>query len=160
MDQWYYVAGVIDPDVTETISMYLSDGVTLFRSDSVFRDAGYATQNIKQRNGGYDLGVVLFGGSRLQTFDDVTLYDEPFDDNSFLVQVLGIPEPTSLAFLGLDGLLLARHRQHIYGDRSLGWYRFALEAVRQSGDHARQQGQIKEMGCGLLPVSAWPPVGR
>ena len=57
--------------------------------------------------------MVLFGGSRLQTFDDVTLYDEPFDENSFLVQVLGIPKPTSLAFLGLDGLLLARLKQHI-----------------------------------------------
>ena len=55
--------------------------------------------------------MVLFGGSRLQTFDDVTLYDEPFDENSFLAQVLGIPEPTSLALLGLGGLLLAKRRR-------------------------------------------------
>ena len=119
MDQWYYVAGVIDPDVTETISVYLSDGVTILQSASVFRDAGYATQNIKQRNDGYDLGVVrmdgsaVYGGGCIQTLDNVTLYDEPFDEKSFLVQVLGIPEPTSLAVLGLGGLLLARRRQYI-----------------------------------------------
>ena len=66
---------------------------------------------------GYDLGVVRmngfaqFGGGRLRTLDDVTLYDEPFDEKSFLVQVLGIPEPTSLAVLGLGGLLLTRRRR-------------------------------------------------
>ena len=52
-----------------------------------------------------------FAGGRIQTLDDVTLYDEPFDQKSFLVQVLGIPEPTSLTVLTLGALLLARRRR-------------------------------------------------
>ena len=56
-------------------------------------------------------GFTQFGGGRLRTLDDVTLYDEPFDENSFLAQVLGIPEPTSLALLGLGGLLLVKRRR-------------------------------------------------
>ena len=41
----------------------------------------------------------------------------------------------------------------------------ALEAVRQTGEHTRRQGQIKEMGGGLFPASpyglvSWAKVNR
>ena len=47
----------------------------------------------------------------------------------------------------------------------MGWYRCALEAVRQTGEHTRRQGQIKEMGGGLFPASpyglvSWAKVNR
>ena len=49
-------------------------------------------------------------------------------------------------------------------DRSLGWYRCDLEAVRQTGEHTHQQGRIKAMGA-LFPDSpyglvSWAKVNR
>ena len=46
----------------------------------------------------------------------------------------------------------------------MGWYRFALEAVRQTGEHTHLQDQIKEMGA-LFPDSlyglvSWAKVNR
>ena len=37
---------------------------------------------------------------------------------------------------------------NIYRDRSLVWYHFALELVRQTGSHTHPQDGIKEMGGG------------
>ena len=49
------------------------------------------------------------------TLDEVKAFDMMNDPNSFLVSVLGIPEPTSLAVLALGGLLLARRRRRMQG---------------------------------------------
>ena len=53
------------------------------------------------------------GGHTNAVMDEVKVFDQMFDPNSYLVSVLGIPEPSSVAVLGLGGLLLARRRQHI-----------------------------------------------
>ena len=45
------------------------------------------------------------------TIDNVRIFDLAFDPNSDLVQVFGIPEPSSLAVLVLGGLLLTRRRR-------------------------------------------------
>ena len=45
------------------------------------------------------------------TLDEVKVFDMMNDPNSFLVTVLGLPDPTSLAMLGLGALLLARRRR-------------------------------------------------
>lgn len=53
------------------------------------------------------------GGTGNWALDNFTIYDQPFDLNSYLVQELGIPELTSLAVLALGGLLLTRRRQRM-----------------------------------------------
>ena len=53
------------------------------------------------------------GGRTNAVIDEVKVFDQMFDPNSYLVSVLGIPEPSSVAVLGLGGLLLARRRQHL-----------------------------------------------
>ena len=140
-DRWYYAAGVYEPPILERdangdvlwgdpypnkplglpvntietglVSVYVWDG-TILSSDSavadsilVYGDAGnaYDVDNFRLR-GGYCCGV---GG--VTALDDFSIYDIAFDPNSFLVSVLGIPEPSSLAVLGIGGLLLARRRR-------------------------------------------------
>ena len=112
-EKWYYVAGVMDPIDEKKTWIYLADGAGLIDSDSRFRDEPYTN---RFRGGGrYDDRVRLNGNyvtsGKAISVDDVTVYDQPFDPNSYLVQVLGIPEPTSLAILGISTLLLARRRQ-------------------------------------------------
>ena len=110
-EQWYYVAVVLDPDNGNNY-IYLSDGTEMW-SNSQARNTGFiggwtpesAMVDRVRLNGNY----VSLGGA--YTLDDVRIFDLAFDPNSDLVQVFGIPEPTSLAALVLGGLLLARRRR-------------------------------------------------
>ena len=105
-EQWYYVAGVFDPLGTQTINIYISDGTTIWSDTSTRTEARVISLTDRFRlNGNFvELGVAL-------ALDNFTIYDTPFDPNSELIQLFGVPEPTSLAMLGLGGLLLARRRQ-------------------------------------------------
>ena len=58
------------------------------------------------------LNGIGMGGADV-TLDDITVFDDAFDPQSFLFQELGIPEPASLTVLALGGLLLTRRRQRV-----------------------------------------------
>ena len=105
-EQWYYIGFVLDTEVTGTSWIYVSDGTEVW-SHSQARNTGLITgEGPRLRiNGNYVTG----GGD--YTIDNVRIFDLAFDPNSDLVQVFGIPEPTSLAALVLGGLLLARRRR-------------------------------------------------
>ena len=90
-------------------TLYIYDGTTVL-SDSRERPFGYLNvfghpNNVLDRvrlNGNYVVG----GGNA--TLDDWRVFDEAFDPQSFLVETLGIPEPSTLAILGLGALTLLR----------------------------------------------------
>ena len=107
-EQWYYLAVVLDTDITGTSWIYVSDGTEVW-SHSQARNTGLITgEDPRLRiNGNYVTG----GGD--YTIDNVRIFDLAFDPNSDLVTVFGIPEPSSVAVLGLAALLLTRRRQHI-----------------------------------------------
>ena len=103
MGQWYYVAGVFDQLGSQTVNIYVSDGTAVW-SDTKIRTDPYvvSTTDRFRINGNYvEAGVAM-------ALDNFTIYDTPFDPNSELVQIFGIPEAASLALLAVGALLLAR----------------------------------------------------
>ena len=109
-EQWYYVAVVLDPDNGNNY-IYLSDGTEVW-SHSQARNTGFigawsAESAVVDRvriNGNYVTG----GGD--YTIDNFRIFDLAFDPNSELVEVFGIPEPSSVLLLCLGSLLLTKRR--------------------------------------------------
>lgn len=91
--------------------LYIWDGTTLV-SDSTTRDTimrygfhdGWVIDNFRLA------GNYVEGALELSSMDDFSIFDQAFDPNSYLFRELGIPEPASLAILGLGSFFMIRRR--------------------------------------------------
>ena len=115
---WYYIAYVVVSPTEEsaigTQNLYIYDGTTVFVDeklrDAAFVDPGYTVES-------FSIGGIAVGNRVNAVFDEFKIFDEAFDPNSFLVQEFNIPEPTSLAMLGISTLLLAQRRRKLHSSQ-------------------------------------------
>ena len=99
--EWHHVAVTYD-SATSTKRLYF-DGVELGSGLVVANDLNVQATNFGI---GYAFNTELFNG----LIDDVRVYDEALDQTA-IAGLAAIPEPSSLALLGLGGLLVARRRR-------------------------------------------------
>jgi len=104
-DTWHHVAIVV-PNATSTVNdvQYYIDGALVGNFSN--------GQNINTGNGPLRMGDSYQDTGRDFTgnLDDVRLYDSALTANE-IAALAAIPEPGSLALLGLGGLLIARRRR-------------------------------------------------
>ena len=111
-DHWYYIAGVLKSDSEQ---LFLYDGTTLL-DDFKSRESGFVPFDFDPPMDHLEkvrINGSAIGNGAASTWDDVRIFDKAFDENSYLFLEFGIPEPASLAVLGLGSLLLTRRRQRM-----------------------------------------------